>query len=140
MCRVDGKVALVTGGSSGIGLAASQRLVAGGAYVFLVSRRGRELEKAAEELAPSASAVPCDVSKLADLERLFATVKEAKGRIDILFANAGVATNAALGAITEEEYDRMCAVKVKGTLFTVQQSLPLISYGASIILNGSVVG
>jgi NAD(P)-dependent dehydrogenase (short-subunit alcohol dehydrogenase family) len=140
MCRVDGKVALVTGGSSGIGLAASQRLVAEGAYVFLVGRRARELETAAEELAPSASAVPCDVSKLADLERLFATVKEVKGRIDILFANAGVATNAALGAITEEEYDRVFEVNVKGTLFTVQQALPLLSDGASIILTGSVVG
>src|SRR5271168_843441 len=140
MCRVDGKVALVTGGSSGIGLAASQRLVAEGAYVFLVGRRARELETAAEELAPSASAVPCDVSKLADLERLFATVKEVKGRIDILFANAGVATNAALGANTEAEYDRVFEVNVKGTLFTVQQALPLLSDGASIILTGSVVG
>ncbi len=81
MCRVDGQVALITGGSSGIGLAAAQRLVAEGAYVFLVGRRVRELEKAAEELAPRANAVPCDVSKLADLERLFATVKEVKGRL-----------------------------------------------------------
>jgi NAD(P)-dependent dehydrogenase (short-subunit alcohol dehydrogenase family) len=140
MRRVDGKVALVTGGGSGIGLAASRRLAAEGAYVFLVGRRGRELETAAEELAPNARAVPCDVSKLADLDHLYATVKEAKGRIDILFANAGVAENGALGAITEEEFDRMFAVNVKGTLFTVQQALPLLSDRASIILTGSVVG
>jgi NAD(P)-dependent dehydrogenase (short-subunit alcohol dehydrogenase family) len=140
MCRVNGKVAVVTGGSSGIGLAASQRLVAEGAYVFLMGRRGRELEIAADELAPSARAVPCDVSKLAELERAFATVKEAKGRIDVLFANAGVAGNAALGAITGEEFDRMFGINVKGTLFTVQQALPLLSDGGSIILTGSVVG
>jgi NAD(P)-dependent dehydrogenase (short-subunit alcohol dehydrogenase family) len=140
MRRVDGKVAVVTGGGSGIGLAVSQRLVAEGAYVFLVGRNGRELETVAEELAPNAKAVPCDVSKLADLDPLFATVKEAKGRIDILFANAGIAQSGALGAITEEEFDRMFGVNVKGTLFTVQQALPLLADGSSIILTGSVVG
>src|SRR5262249_49811445 len=107
MGKLDGKVAVVTGGSSGIGLAAAKRLVADGAYVFITGRRKAELDAAARELGSRATAVQGDVSKLADIDRLFATVKESKGRVDVLFANAGVAEGARLGEITEEHFDRI---------------------------------
>lgn len=141
MGKLDGKVAVVTGGSSGIGRATAKRLVADGAYVFITGRRKGELDVAAAEIGPrSVTAVQGDVSDLADLERLFATVKEQKGRVDILFANAGVAESAPLGAITEDHFDRMFGANVKGVLFTVQKALPLLPDGAAVILNGSVVG
>jgi NAD(P)-dependent dehydrogenase (short-subunit alcohol dehydrogenase family) len=140
MGKLDGKVAVITGGNSGIGLAAAKRLVADGAYVFITGRRKNELDAAVEQVGRNVTAVTGDVSKLADLDRLFATVKELKGRIDILFANAGVAESAPLGAITEEQFDRMFDINVKGTLFTVQKALPLLRDGASIILTSSVVG
>jgi NAD(P)-dependent dehydrogenase (short-subunit alcohol dehydrogenase family) len=140
MRKLDGKVAVVTGGSSGIGLAAAKRLVADGAYVFISGRRERELEQAVAAIGGNVTAVRGDVSNLADLDRLFATVKERKGRVDILFANAGIAEGAPLGAITEEQFDRMFGINVKGTVFTVQKALPLLSDGASILLTSSVVG
>jgi NAD(P)-dependent dehydrogenase (short-subunit alcohol dehydrogenase family) len=140
MGKLDGKVALVTGGTSGIGLAAAQRLVADGAYVFITGRRQTELDAAVEKIGRSVTVVQGDVSNLADLDRLFARVKELKGRIDILFANAGIAERAVLGEITEEHFDRIFGVNVKGTLFTVQKALPLLSDGASVILTSSVVG
>jgi NAD(P)-dependent dehydrogenase (short-subunit alcohol dehydrogenase family) len=140
MGKLDGKVALVTGGNSGIGLAAAKRLVSDGAYVFITGRRQSELDAAVAEIGRNVTAVQGDVSKLADLERLFATVKKLKGRIDILFANAGIAEGAPLGDITEEHFDRAFGINVKGTLFTVQEALPLLSNGASIILTSSVVG
>jgi NAD(P)-dependent dehydrogenase (short-subunit alcohol dehydrogenase family) len=140
MGKLDGKVAVVTGGSIGIGLAAAKRLVADGAYVFISGRRERELEQAVTAIGENVTAVRGDVSNLADLDRLFATVKERKGRVDILFANAGIAEGAPLGAITEEQFDRMFGINVKGTVFTVQKALPLLSDGASIILTSSVVG
>jgi len=140
MGKLDGKVAVVTGGSSGIGLATAKRLVADGAYVFISGRRGSELDAAAEQIGRNVTAVQGDVSKLADLDRLFATVKELKGRIDILFANAGIAEAAPLGGISEELFDRTFGANVKGALFTVQKALPLLRDGASIILTSSVVG
>ena len=140
MGRLNGKVAVVTGGSSGIGLAAAQRFVKEGAHVFLVGRRDDVLTQAAKDLGPSATAVQCDVSKLPELDRLIAAVSSGKGRIDVLFANAGIAGNGSLGSITEADFDRMFDINVKGTLFTVQKALPLLSEGASIILTGSVVG
>jgi NAD(P)-dependent dehydrogenase (short-subunit alcohol dehydrogenase family) len=140
MGKLDGKVALVTGGSSGIGLAAAKRLVADGAHVFITGRRKSELDAAVEHIGPSVTAVQGDVSNLADLDRLFAIVKEVKGRIDILFANAGIAERAPLGEISEEHFDRLFGINVKGTLFTVKKALPLLSEGASIILTSSVVG
>src|SRR5712692_382815 len=118
MGRLDGKVALVTGGNSGIGLAAAKRLVSDGAYVFITGRRQSELDVAVAEIGRNVTAVQGDVSKLADLERLFATVKEVKGRIDILFANAGIAEGAPLGAVSEELFDRTFGTNVKGALFT----------------------
>src|SRR6267378_4063987 len=140
MGKLDGKVAVVTGGNSGIGLAAARRLVADGAYVFITGRRKEELAAAVEQIGRNVTAVQGDVSKLADLDRLFATVKEVKGRIDILFANAGVAEAAPLGNISEEMFDRTFDTNVKGALFTVQKALPLLRDGASIILTSSVVG
>ncbi len=140
MGKLDGRVALVTGGSSGIGLAAAKRLVSDGAYVFITGRRQSELDTAVAEIGRNVTAIQGDVSKLADLDRLYATVKEVKGRIDILFANAGIAEGAPLGDITEEHFDRAFGINVKGTLFTVQKALPLLTDGASIILTSSVVG
>jgi NAD(P)-dependent dehydrogenase (short-subunit alcohol dehydrogenase family) len=140
MGKLDGKVAVVTGGNSGIGLAAARRLVADGAYVFITGRRKEELGAAVEQIGRNVTAVQGDVSKLADLDRLFATVKEDKGRIDVLFANAGVAEAAPLGNISEEMFDRAFDTNVKGAVFTVQKALPLLRDGASIILTSSVVG
>ena len=140
MGKLDGKVAVVTGGSTGIGKAAAKRLVEDGAYVFITGRRKSELDAAVAEIGRNVAAVQSDVSKLNDLDRLFAVVKEAKGRIDILFANAGIAEAGPLGSISEDQFDRMFDVNVKGTLFTVQKALPLLSDGASVILSSSIVG
>jgi NAD(P)-dependent dehydrogenase (short-subunit alcohol dehydrogenase family) len=140
MNKLDGKVAVVTGGNSGIGLATAKRFVADGAYVFVTGRRKAELDAAVGEIGRNIAAVQGDVSSLADLDRLYETVEKAKGRIDVLFANAGLATPARLGEITEEQYDRHFDVNVKGVLFTVQKALPLLRSGASIILNASIVG
>jgi NAD(P)-dependent dehydrogenase (short-subunit alcohol dehydrogenase family) len=139
MGKHDGKVAVITGGTSGIGLATAQRLVSEGAYVFITGRRPNELEAAVKQIGRNVTGVQGDVAKLADLDRLYATVKEKKGAIDILFTNAGIARGAALGAITEEEFDSIFDVNVRGTLFTVQKALPLLREGASIILNASIV-
>jgi NAD(P)-dependent dehydrogenase (short-subunit alcohol dehydrogenase family) len=133
-------VAVITGGSTGIGLAAAKRLVAEGAYVFITGRRRAELDAAVKEIGGSVTGAQGDVSKLSDLDRLFATVKEQKGRIDILFANAGIALPSPLGEISEELFDRHFDINVKGALFTVQKALPLLRDGASIILSSSVVG
>jgi NAD(P)-dependent dehydrogenase (short-subunit alcohol dehydrogenase family) len=134
MGKLDGKVAVVTGGSGGIGFGAAKRLVADGAYVFITGRRQGELDAAVAEIGRNVTGVQGDVSKLADLDRLFATVKERKGKIDILFANAGIAEAAPLGSITEEFFDRTFNANVKGALFTVQKALPLLRDGASVIL------
>jgi NAD(P)-dependent dehydrogenase (short-subunit alcohol dehydrogenase family) len=138
--KLEGKVALITGGDSGIGLAAAKRLVADGAYVFITGRRQSALDAAVAQVGRDVTAVAADVSKLNDLDRLFATVRERKGRLDILFANAGLAEGAPLGAISEEQFDRMFDINVKVTLFTVQVALPLLPDGASIILTSSIVG
>jgi NAD(P)-dependent dehydrogenase (short-subunit alcohol dehydrogenase family) len=140
MGKLPGKIAVVTGGNSGIGLAAAKRLVEDSAYVFITGRRQAELDRAIAGIGHNATAVQGDVSNLADLDRLFATVKERKGRIDILFANAGIAEGAPLGDISEEHFDRAFGINVKGTLFTVQKALPLLSDGASVILTSSIVG
>ena len=139
MRRLDGKIALITGGNSGIGLATAKRFVAEGAYVFVTGRRKAELETAVKEIGDNAEGVAGDVSNLADLDRLFARIKEQKGRLDILFANAGIAKYATLGQITEELYDAIFDINVKGLLFTVQKALPLMPDGSSVILNASIV-
>jgi NAD(P)-dependent dehydrogenase (short-subunit alcohol dehydrogenase family) len=137
--RLEGKVAVVTGGNSGIGLATAKEFVAEGAYVFITGRRQAQLDAAVKEIGSNITAVQGDVANLADLDRLYSTVKAKKGRIDILFANAGVAELAPLGQITEEHFDRIFDTNVKGMLFTVQKALPLLPDGASIILNASIV-
>jgi NAD(P)-dependent dehydrogenase (short-subunit alcohol dehydrogenase family) len=138
MGKLDGKVAVVTGGTSGIGLASARRLAAEGAHVFITGRRKPELDAAVKAIGPRATGVQGDVANLADLDRLYAVVKEQKGHVDVLFANAGGGELAPLGAITEEHFDKTFNSNVKGLLFTVQKALPLLSEGASIILNASI--
>src|SRR6476619_1330273 len=140
MGKLEGKVALITGGNSGIGLATAKAFVDEGAYVFVTGRRGPELAAAVEEIGKNASGIQGDMAKLADLDRLYAKIKRDKGRLDIVFANAGVAKYAAFGEITEELYDSTFDINVKGLLFTVQKALPLLPDGASIVLNASIVG
>src|ERR1700722_12842990 len=137
--KLEGKVAVITGGNSGIGLATAERFVAEGASVFITGRRQAQLDEAVKKIGNRATGVQGDVSKLADLDRLYATVKEKAGRIDILFANAGIAEFAPLGAISEEHYDSIFDANVKGVLFTVQKALPLMPDGAWILLNASIV-
>jgi NAD(P)-dependent dehydrogenase (short-subunit alcohol dehydrogenase family) len=138
--KLNGKVALVTGGNSGIGLATAKRFVGEGAYVFITGRRQKELDVAVKEIGRNVTAVQGDVANLADLDRLFAQIKKQRGKIDIVFANAGVAKYAPLGKITEELYHSIFDINVKGLLFTVQKALPLLRDGGSIILNASIVG
>ena len=140
MGKLAGKIALVTGGNSGIGLATAKRFVDEGAYVFITGRRDRELAAAAKEIGRNVTGIQSDVSSLADLDRLFAQIKREKGKLDIVFANAGVAKHAPFGEITEELYDSTFDINVKGLLFTVQKALPLLPDGASIVLNASIVG
>lgn len=139
MGKLEGKIALVTGANSGIGLATAKSFVTEGAYVYITGLRDSELARAAAAIARNVTAVPGDVSKPADLDRLFAQIQREKGRLDIVFANAGVAKFAPLGTITEEFYDSIFDVNVKGLLFTVQKALPLMPEGGSIIVNASVV-
>ena len=140
MHRLDGKIALITGGTSGIGLATAKQFVNEGAYVFITGRREPELAAAVKEIGRNVSGVQGDVSNLADLDRLFEQIRKEKGKLDVVFANAGVAKYAPLGKITEELYDSIFNINVKGLLFTVQKALPLLPDGASIVLNASIVG
>jgi NAD(P)-dependent dehydrogenase (short-subunit alcohol dehydrogenase family) len=135
--KLQGKVAVITGGTSGIWLAAAKLFVKEGAYVFITGRRQRELAAAVKAIGNNVTGVQGDVARLADLDRLYEAVKT-KGRIDVVFANAGAAEFAPLGKITEEHFDKLFGINVKGTLFTVQKALPLMNDGGSIILNGSV--
>jgi NAD(P)-dependent dehydrogenase (short-subunit alcohol dehydrogenase family) len=139
MGKLAGKIALVSGASSGIGLATAKEFVKEGAYVFITGRRDSELAAAATEIGRNVTGVRGDVSNLRDLDRLFAQIKQEKGKLDIVFANAGAAKYAPFGTITEELYDSIFNINVKGLLFTVQKALPLLPDGASIILNASVV-
>jgi NAD(P)-dependent dehydrogenase (short-subunit alcohol dehydrogenase family) len=139
MSKLDGKVAVITGGNSGIGLATAQRFVAEGAYVFITGRRRSELDAAVKQIGVNVTGVQGDVSRLADLDRLYATVQQQKGRIDVLFANAGGGEFLPLGEITEAHFDNTFNANVKGLLFTVQKALPLLTEGSSIILNASIV-
>ncbi|MBK4739359.1 SDR family NAD(P)-dependent oxidoreductase [Noviherbaspirillum pedocola] len=134
--KLNGKIALVTGGTSGIGLATAKRFASEGAHVFITGRREKELA-AAVALVGNATGIQVDSSRLADLDDLFATIKRSKGRLDIVFANAGGGSMLPLGQITEEQFDDTFGRNVKGVLFTVQKALPLLSDGASVILTGS---
>src|SRR3989475_4311848 len=139
MGKLEGKIALVTGGNSGIGLATATQFVNEGAYVFITGRRAPALAAAVKEIGSHVTGVQGDVSNLDDLDRLFAQIQREKGKLDIVFANAGVATSAPFGEITEEHYDAIFNINVKGLLFTVQKALPLLPDGASIILSASIV-
>lgn len=140
MTRLNGKTAVVTGGASGIGFATARRFIEEGATVYISGRRREPLEKAAATLGPNARAVPGSVTEQADLDRLFETVRAERGRLDILFANAGFGNLAPLGQITRQQYDETFDINVKGVLFTVQTGLPLMGQGGSIIINGSSAG
>jgi NAD(P)-dependent dehydrogenase (short-subunit alcohol dehydrogenase family) len=140
MGKLTGKIAVITGGNSGIGLASAKRFVSEGAFVFITGRRQDELDKALATLGSGVAGVQGDISNLDDLDRMFATVQAEKGHVDVLFANAGIGTRSPLGAITEEQFDKVFDVNVKGTLFTVQKALALMRAGGSIILAGSTTG
>jgi NAD(P)-dependent dehydrogenase (short-subunit alcohol dehydrogenase family) len=137
--KLAGKIALVTGGTSGLGLATAKRFAAEGAQVVVTGRRPAELDAAVKELGGSAIGVQGDVSVLADLDRLYATIRATHGRLDVLFANAGGGSFLPLGEITEAQFDKYFGINVKGTLFTVQKALPLMAAGGSVVLNGSMV-
>ena len=140
MSRLQGKTAVVTGGGTGIGLGAAKRFIDEGAFVFITGRRQEVLDTAVAQLGPNARAVQGSVTDMADLDRLFDTVRQERGGIDILLANAGTGAFAPLGEITPEHYDAVFDLNVKGLVFTVQKALPLMSAGSSIILTGSTTG
>jgi len=137
--KLDGKIALVTGGNSGIGLATAQAFVREGAFVYITGRRQAELDEAVKTIGRNVTAIRADVSVLTDLDRVYAQIGNEKGRVDVLFANAGVGSFAPLGSISEEQFDTTFNINVKGLLFTVQKALPLMPDGAAIIMNASIV-
>jgi NAD(P)-dependent dehydrogenase (short-subunit alcohol dehydrogenase family) len=137
--KLSGRVALVTGGSSGLGLATAKRFLAEGARVIVTGRHQAELDAAVKELGDNALGIRGDVSHLPDLDELFATIRERFGRLDVVFANAGGGGFVPLGDVTEEHFDKYVGINIKGTLFTVQKALPLMVAGGSIVLNGSMV-
>jgi len=139
MNKLEGKIALITGGNSGIGLATAKQFANEGAYVFITGRRESELAAAVREIGSNVTSIQGDVSNLGDLDRLFAQIKREKGKLHVVFANAGAAKFAPLGKLTEEHYNSLFDINVKGLVFTVQKALPLLPDGASIILNASVV-
>lgn len=138
--QLNGKIALVTGGTSGIGLATGQELAAQGAQVFITGRRQAELDAAVAAIGGNATGIRADASVQADLDTVYAQIAKRAGRLDILFANAGGGDMMPLGAITEEHFDRIFGTNVRGVLFTVQKALPLLTNGASIVLTGSTAG
>ena len=140
MGKLDGKTAVITGGATGIGLAAAKRFIDEGAFVFIFGRRQEALDAAVADLGPNARGVKGSVSDLNDLDRLYAAVKAERGTLDVVFANAGAGSQLPLGEITAEHIDEVFDTNVKGTIFTVQKALPLMGEGASIILTGSSAG
>lgn len=137
--KLDGKVAVISGGSSGLGLATARRFVEEGAFVFITGRRQKELDEAARSIGRNICAVQADMAVLGDIRRLYATVREQKGKVDIVFANAGTGAFSPLGEITEEHFDKQFDINVKGLLFTVQEALPLMPDGGAVVLNASIV-
>ena len=137
--KLQGKVALITGGTSGLGLATAKRFVAEGAQVFVTGRRQDAVDAAVKEIGGTITGVQGDVAKLADLDRLYDIIREKAGRLDILFANAGGGAFVPLAQVTEEHFDKYFGINVKGTLFTVQKALPLMTAGGAIVINGSMV-
>ena len=140
MGKLNGKVALVTGGTSGIGFATAKLFVAEGAHVYVTGRRQAKVDEAVKEIGAGVTGVQGDVANMADLDRLFEQIKQEKGKLDIVFANAGAAEFAPFGTVEESHFDRMFDGNVKGLLFSVQKALPLIPDGGSIVMTGSIVG
>ena len=138
MGKLSGKVAVITAATSGMALATAKLFVEEGAYVFITGRRKDKLDEAVKAIGRNVTGVQGDASKLADLDRLYETVKKEKGKIDVLFASAGWGEFAKIGEVTEEHFDKTFGLNVRGTLFTVQKALPLFSDGGSIFLNGSI--
>jgi len=138
--KLEGKIAVITGGTEGIGLATAKLFVREGAYVFITGRRQKELDEAVKAIGTNVSGVQGDVAQVADLDRLYETVSRVKGRVDIIFANAGVGEFVPFGKVSEEHFDKLFNINVKGALFTVQKGLSLLNDGGSIILTGSVAG
>ncbi len=137
--RLKGKIAVITGGASGIGLATAKRFVSEGAYVFIIDRDRKELDKAVLDIGKDVSAgIQCDVSNLKDLDKTYDIIKDKKSHIDILFANAGIIEFVPLGKISEEHFDRIFSINVKGLLFSVQKALPIFADGGTIILTSSI--
>jgi NAD(P)-dependent dehydrogenase (short-subunit alcohol dehydrogenase family) len=137
--KLEGKIALITGGSAGIGLATAKQFVEEGAYVYITGRRQHELDAAVLSIGSNVTAIQGDVTKCADLDRIYAQIGKEKGRVDIVFANAGGGPLVALGSITEEHYDNVFNLNVKAVVFTVQKALPLMPDGGAIVLNASIV-
>ncbi len=140
MGKLEGKVAVITAATSGMALATAKLFVEEGAYVFITGRRQDKLDEAVKAIGRNVTGVQGDVANLDDLDRLYATVRKEKGRIDVLFASAGFGEGGKLGDITEEQFDKTFNINVRGTLFSVQKALPLFSDGGSIIMNGSIAG
>src|SRR6202044_3800847 len=138
MGKLQGKVAIITGATEGIGLATARLFVREGAYVFITGRRQKELDEAVKAIGSNATGVQGDVAKTADLDLLYETVGKVKGRVDIIFANAGVGEFVPFGEVSEEHFDKIVNINLKGASFTVQKGLPLLNDGGSIILTGSV--
>lgn len=138
--KLSGKVAVITGGSTGIGLATASEFVSEGARVFITGRRQSELNAAVKSIGDHVTAIQGDVTNMADLDRLYDTVKTKAGRIDVIFANAGIGEFAPMGSVTEAHFDKIFNINVKGALFSVQKGLPLLNDGGSILLTGSVAG
>jgi NAD(P)-dependent dehydrogenase (short-subunit alcohol dehydrogenase family) len=136
--KLEGKIAVITGGNSGIGLATAKKFVTEGAYVFITGRRQKQLDLAVSEIGENVMGIQSDVSNLADIDKIYNTVKDQKNHIDIIFANAGIAQFAPLEKISEEHFDKIFSINVKGLLFTVQKLLPIFQEGGSIILNASI--
>ena len=136
--KLEGKIAVITGGNSGIGLATAKRFVTEGAYVFITGRRQKQLDLAVSEIGKNVMGIQSDVSNLADIDKIYTTIKDQKNRIDIIFANAGIAQFAPLEKISEEHFDKIFRINVKGLLFTLQKLLPIFPEGGSIILNASI--
>lgn len=137
--KLEGKIALITGGSAGIGLATAKQFVEEGAYVFITGRRQHELDAAVASIGSNVTAIQGDVTKCADLDQVYAQIRKEKGHLDVVFANAGGGPLVALGAITEEHYDSVFNLNVKAVVFTVQKALPLMRDGGAIILSASIV-
>ncbi len=140
MGKLDGKIALITGGSEGMGFGTAQEFIKEGAFVFITGRRKPELDKAVETLGKNAAGIQADAGQLADLDRMYAEIKEKKGKLDVVFANAGIYEQMPHDKVTEEFYDKCVDINAKGVYFTVQKALPLMSKDGSIILNGSFIG